>query len=155
MNIFTIVSPDMERIGIQYAPGSNMIEATNKIMLIKAIRNSTLCSLKDAKDFVDLFVNALNKLTPDVDKMRSDIIASINNITNAEDLLDIKRFVIHCNTYPQPIKKAKIGSFTENGDYDPNTPILWATQKTFNRGEGRAQRAPIPRYISEKLKTML
>ena len=119
MNIFTIVSPDMEHIGIQYAAGSNDVEATNKLQLIKAIRRSTLCTLKDAKDFVDLMLNALNKLTPDVDKMRSDIIDNINKITNPNDLFDIKRFVIHCEIYPQPVKKAKIGSFTENGNYNP------------------------------------
>ena len=124
MNIFTIVSPNMERVGIQYAPGSNDVEATDKTMLIKIVRSSTLCTLNDAKNFVDLMLNALNKLTPDVDKMRSDLVASINNITNPNDLFDIKRFVIHCETYPRQIKKAKIGSFTKNGDYDPNTPTF-------------------------------
>lgn len=100
MNIFTIIAPNMDRIALRYAAGSNRVETTDKIKLIKIVRDSTSCSLKDAKDFVDTFIDNLNNLAPDANKLRRDIVAEIDNITDAGDLLDIKRFVNTCKAYP-------------------------------------------------------
>ena len=100
MNIFTIIAPNMDRIALRYAPGSNRVETTDKIKLIKIVRDNTSCSLKDAKDFVDTFIDNLNNLAPDANKLRRDIVAEIDNITDAGDLLDIKRFVNTCKRYP-------------------------------------------------------
>lgn len=100
MNIFTITAPNQERIVIRYAAGSNQVEADDKIKLIKIVRDSTSCSLKDAKDFVDMLIDSINKLTPSVDRLRSDINAAVNNISDPYELLDIKRFVKTCMEYP-------------------------------------------------------
>lgn len=117
MNIFTITAPMGDQIVIRYAAGSNQIEANDKIKLIKIVRDTTSCGLKDAKDFVDLLLNELNKLTPSVDRLRRDIIAEIDNIYNTGDLLDIKRFVNTCKAYPVPSRT--LGSFDHDGSYNP------------------------------------
>ena len=122
MNIFTIIAPNQERVVIRYAAGSNQVETDDKIKLIKIVRDSTSCGLKDAKDFVDSLLNGLNKLTPSVDRLRIDITAAVNNISDPYELLDIKRFVQTCMEYPVFAKRT-LGTFDHDGNYNPKPQL--------------------------------
>ena len=65
------------------------IEVTDKIKLIKAIRDLTFSSLVDAKDFTDDFLRRINKIQPDIARIKDQAKARIDNISDPDSLQQI------------------------------------------------------------------
>lgn len=87
----------------------------DKIHFIKAIRDTTHCGLLEAKNFADLMIKELNKMSTSPDLARMQIRSELDEITTSNDLLDILRFVRTVKDHPKPI----LGTFTDDGEYRP------------------------------------
>lgn len=67
----------------------NTLHCSDKIKLIKMIRDVSNCSLLDAKNFTFSFINQLNALHPDPNKIRSEIKACLDQIEDTDTLFQI------------------------------------------------------------------
>jgi len=100
MLLFKISNRD-ESVRIDRRPGSNEIEISDRVQLIKIVRNATQCTLFDAKQFVDVMLKELNKINPQPETLRNKISSEIAEM-DTDNLLDIYRFVLTCKDYPKP-----------------------------------------------------
>lgn len=92
MNLFTIQSgPDI--INIRRENRSNLIEADNKIRLVKIIRDTTCSSLTEAKNFVDLLVNELNRIQQNPITLKAKLTSELEDIEDINSLNEILSFV--------------------------------------------------------------
>jgi len=123
MNLITILGRDGRKATIQRNVISNVIAPDSKIQLIKIFRDAFACDLRSALDFTNDMIDNMNKITPTNEQMQNRIYDELKKIDNVNDLHDILRFVFTCIDHPKPVdqpkKKAKIGTFDENGDYNP------------------------------------
>lgn len=89
-----ITDENNERITFRRSTLHNdRIVTENKIMFIKMIRNLASCSLKDAKDFADMFEAKINDLQPDMIRIQNEIKSSITSIEDLDELRQIQKFV--------------------------------------------------------------
>jgi hypothetical protein len=92
MNLFTIQSgPDI--INIRREDRSNLIEADNKIRLVKIIRDNTCSGLLDAKNFVDLMLSELNRIQQNPITLKNKLTSELEDIEDINSLNEILSFV--------------------------------------------------------------
>lgn len=113
----TITTND-NSVTISRDPGSNKVTC-NRIHLIKLVREITFAGLKDSKDFVDMFLKALENLQADKARIQNEITREISTMNNPADLFDVLRFVRVTKQYPVGREYTYPGTFNEHGDYVP------------------------------------
>ncbi len=127
MFLFNIQTKNGEIVHFERDVTDNKI-SVDKISFIKAIRNSAYCSLTEAKNFCELVISELNKMSASPDLVRVRIREELDKIHNSNELLDILRFVRTVQDYPMPdngridangVYHSPLGSFTESGEYKP------------------------------------
>lgn len=92
MNLFTIQNGS-DIINIRRENRSNLIEADNKIRLIKVIRDTTGSGLIEAKNFVDLLISELNRIQQNPKILKNKLISELEDIEDINSLNEILSFV--------------------------------------------------------------
>ena len=107
-------------------PITHQLMLDSKIDFIRNIRNSTNCSLKEAKNAAETIEKIIADLKPEgvVATARNRITQIINNHEdntpeNLQFMLDVLKFME--NTSPSNLRAHNIpvGTFNDNGDYHP------------------------------------
>ena len=127
MFLFNIQTKNHEIIRFERDVTNNKV-TTDKLRMIKAIRDIMHCGLSDAKNFCDLVISELNRLDASPDAIRHQVRDELNTIHDSNELLDILRFVRTVKDHPMPDNghvDAKghyhppLSPFTESGEYKP------------------------------------
>lgn len=90
--MFEIHSPFNEPIKV-YRKHDGAIVMTEKIKFIKLVRETTQCSLKEAKDFSDNFLSELIKLQRSNVQLINEIHSEINQIKDWNELVALLNYV--------------------------------------------------------------
>lgn len=112
MFMFNITSRE-NQVRFERGITNQRVQPISMIAFIKLVRETFGCELKQAKDFCDLMVNEMNKLTPSTDHLRNQIRDEVAKLKSNDDMYDVLRFIRTVTDNPH------MGTFDENGNYNP------------------------------------
>jgi len=111
-------------IPLHESPITHQLMLDNKIDFIRNIRNSTNCSLREAKDAAEAIEKIIADLRPAINTARNRITQIMrehvdNTPENLQFMLDVLKFME--NTSPSNLRAHNIpvGTFNDNGGYHP------------------------------------